>query len=99
MNMADYWYEVDLNGGVGVSACYTEDGVFQGGNEPLVGREAIQAFYSWRTGRGVRTSRHVVTNFRADFKDAYHATTYCIMMLYAADGAPILPSTPPIIIT
>ncbi len=48
-----------------------------------------------RTGaRGV--SRHVVTNFRADFADARHATTYHVMMLFAADGQPILPAAPPI---
>ena len=99
MNMVDYWYEVDLKGGKGVSAWYTEDGVFEGGGQPLVGREAIEAFYSWRTDRGPRTSRHVITNFRAEFHDERTATTHCVMMLYAADGAPILPSTPPIIIT
>ena len=99
MNMVDYWYEVDLKGGLGVSARYVEDGVFEGGNEPLVGREAIEAFYSWRLGRGVRTSRHVITNFRAEFHDDRRATTYCVMMLYAADGAPVLPSTPAIMIT
>ena len=99
MNMVDYWYEVDLKGGLGVSERYVEDGIFEGGNEPLVGRAAIEAFYSWRIGRGQRTSRHVITNFRAEFHDDRSATTHCVMMLYAADGAPILPSTPPIIIT
>ena len=99
MNMVDYWYEVDLKGGLGVSERYVEDGIFEGGNEPLVGRAAIEAFYSWRIGRGQRTSRHVITNFRAEFHDERNAVTHCVMMLYAADGAPILPSTPPIIIT
>ena len=99
MNMVDYWYEVDLRGGLGVSERYVEDGIFEGGNEPLVGRAAIEAFYSWRIGRGQRTSRHVITNFRAEFHDERNAVTHCVMMLYAADGAPILPSTPPIIIT
>ena len=99
MNMVDYWFEVDMKGGGGVSRYYTKDGIFEGGSEPLVGHDAIEAFYSWRTGRGVRTSRHVITNFRAEFHDDGTATTYCVMMLYAADGAPILPSTPPIIIT
>ena len=97
--MHDYWYEVDMNGGIGVSECYTEDGVFEGGGDPLVGHAAIEGFYSWRAGRGVRTSRHVITNFRAEFHDDRHATTYCVMLLFAADGAPILPSTPPIMIT
>ncbi len=99
MHMIDYWYEVDLKGGLGVSERYTEDGIFEGGNEPLVGRAAIEAFYSWRMGRGERTSRHVITNFRAEFHDDRTATTYCVMSLYAADGPPVLPSTPPIMIT
>ncbi len=99
MNMVDYWYEVDLKGGLGVSERYVEDGIFEGGNEPLVGRAAIEAFYSWRIGRGQRTSRHVIANFRAEFQSERNAVTHCVMMLYAADGAPILPSTPPIIIT
>ena len=47
-----------------------------------------------RQDRGPRTSRHVITNFRADFSDDAHATTYCVMMLLAADGTPVLPSAP-----
>jgi hypothetical protein len=100
MNMIDYWYEVDLKGGAGVSEMYVEDGIFHGGpGKPLVGRAAIEQFYTWRTNRGARTSRHVITNFRADFTDETHATTYSVMLLYAADGAPILPTAPPIMIT
>lgn len=99
MNMVDYWHEVDTRGGAGVSRMYVEDGIFNGGGKPLVGRAAIEQFYSWRQDRGTRTSRHVITNFRAEFSDADHALTHCVMMLYAADGAPILPTAPPIIIT
>jgi hypothetical protein len=96
MNMVDYWYEVDVKGGAGVSEMYVEDGIFNGGGKPLVGRAAIEQFYSWRQDRGARTSRHVITNFRAEFSDETHATTHCVMMLYAADGAPPLPTAPPI---
>jgi hypothetical protein len=97
MNMVDYWFEVDINGGEGVSAHFIPDGIFHVGGEPLVGHAAIEQFYAWRRGRGERTSRHVITNFRADFAHADHATTHCIMMLLAADGAPIHPSAPPIV--
>ncbi len=98
-NLVDYWYEVDLKGGTGVSAMYVEDGIFQAGpGKPLVGRAQIEQFYAWRQDRGTRISRHVVANFRAEFADARHATTYHIMMLYAADGQPVLPSAPPIFI-
>jgi hypothetical protein len=61
MNMVDYWYEVDVKGGAGVSEMYVEDGIFNGGGKPLVGRAAIEQFYSWRQDRGARTSRHVIT--------------------------------------
>jgi hypothetical protein len=98
MNMVDYWYEVDINGGAGVSQMYVEDGIFHAGpGKPLVGRAAIEQFYTWRQDRGARTSRHVITNFRAEFTDDSHATTYCVMMLLAADGKPVLPSAPPIV--
>ena len=100
MNMVDYWYEVDLKGGAGVSEMYVEDGIFHAGpGKALVGRAAIEQFYTWRKDRGARTSRHIITNFRADFTDDTHATTYSVMLLYAADGVPILPSAPPIMIT
>jgi len=98
-HVAKYWYEVDLNGGVGVSMAYTEDGVFRGSAKPLVGRAAIQHFYDWRLEKGARTSRHLVTNFHAEFQDDANATSYCIMTLFAADGTPVRPSTPPLLIS
>jgi hypothetical protein len=97
-NAIDYWYEVDLKGGAGVSEMFVEDGIFHAGpGKPLVGRAAIEAFYSWRTDRGARTSRHLISNFRAEFSDDTHATTWCVMMVLAADGKPILPSRPAIL--
>jgi SnoaL-like domain len=99
MNMVDYWYQVDLHGGEGVSQMFIEEGIFHAGpGKPLVGRAAIQQFYSWRKDRGERTARHVVTNFRAQFDDDTHATTYGVMQLLAADGRPVLPSAPPIMV-
>ena len=76
-----------------------EDGVFHAGpGQPLIGRAAIEGFYSWRTDRGARASRHLITNFRAEFEDSTHATTWCVMMVLAADGKPVLPSRPPIFV-
>jgi len=100
MNMVDYWYEVDLKSGAGVSEMYVEDGIFHAGpGKALVGRAAIEQFYTWRKDRGARTVVHSVSNFRAFPDDETHATTYSVMLLYAADGTPILPSAPPIMIT
>lgn len=88
-NAIDYWYRVDHAGGVGVSEMFVADGVFHAGpGDPLVGREAIEAFYAWRKDRGARTSRHIVTNFHAAFDGPRNARTTCIMILHGTDGTP-----------
>lgn len=98
-NAVDYWYWVDIKGGTGVSEMFVQDGVFHAGpGKPLVGRGAIEEFYGWRQDRGARTSRHIITNFHAEFDDESHATTTCVMMLLAADGQPVHPAAPPIFI-
>lgn len=95
-----YWHDVDHNWGAGGHAFYAEGGVFDMGlgSKPHVGRAAIANFYSWRKSRGVRTARHVMTNFHVTVKSPREATLVCIMSLFAADGEPILPSRPAIMI-
>lgn len=94
----EYWYDVDFNWGRNAAALYAEGGVFAIGDSRMEGREAVAEFYRWREGRGVRTARHVVTNFRLETADGDTATLRCILLLYAADGAPVLPSLPAIMI-
>lgn len=97
---AAYWYDVDTNTGAGAHEFYAEDGVFDMGlgSKPHHGRSAVQQFYAWRRSRGARTARHVVTNFQVRVEGPGEATLLCIMSLYAADGEPILPSLPAIMI-
>jgi hypothetical protein len=94
----DYWYEVDHNWGRGADALYVDGGVFAIGDKRMQGREAIAGFYGWREGRGDRTARHVVSNFRLASADQGRASFACILCLYAADGKPVLPSQPAIMI-
>jgi hypothetical protein len=94
-NIVDYWYEVDHHGGHGTSVCFTEDGIFHAGRTPVVGHEAIEEFLVRRVSRGPRTSRHIVTNFRARFDGEAEATTHCVLLLHAADGTPPLPLPTP----
>lgn len=98
-NLIDYWVEVDLNGGRNAATYYTDDGVFDGGVHKQVGRAAIAAFYQWRSDRGPRLSRHLVTNFRVDFKAADEVVCTWTMLLHAADGQAVLPSLPAIAIS
>jgi hypothetical protein len=88
----DYWYEVDHHYGLNARDFYFEDSSFGS----FTGREAIHAFYVWRKERGVRTSRHLISNFRAEFDGPRRARTNNVMQLFAADGEPVLPSAPPI---
>ncbi|NWG23866.1 MAG: nuclear transport factor 2 family protein [Pseudorhodoplanes sp.] len=94
----DYWYEVDHNWGRAAHEFYVADGTFAIGDKVMSGREAIAGFYRWRESRGDRTARHVVTNFRLLSHTGDAATFACIMLLYAADGLPVLPSLPAIMI-
>jgi hypothetical protein len=94
----DYWHEVDFNWGRNASAMYLDDGLFSIGDSTMKGRDAIAEFYRWREGRGARTARHVVTNARLQQLTADSATLRCILLLYAADGVPVLPSLPAILI-
>lgn len=99
LQLADYWHEIDFNGGAGASAYYTEDAVFHGQFASYEGVARIQQFYDWRRERGPRLSVHSFTNFRAWFTgpDAAEATNF--LMLYAGDGVRVLPTHPPITIS
>ncbi len=94
----DYWHEVDFNWGRNAASLYVDDGVFAIGETTMKGRDAIAQFYGWREGRGARTARHVITNPRLEHVGADGATLRAILLLYAADGAPVLPSLPAILI-
>jgi len=95
-----YWYDVDTNWGAKAHEFYIEDGIFEMGlhSRPHVGRTAIQKFYAWRRNRGARTARHIITNLQVNVSTPREATLLCIMSLFAADGEPILPSKPAIMI-
>lgn len=93
----DYWHDVDTNWGRKAPNYYTEDGVFIGPAASYAGREKIRAFYKWREDRGARTVVHSVTNFQAFFDGGPDkALSHWILMLYGADGKPVLPTHPPI---
>jgi len=94
----DYWHDVDHNWGRSASELYVADGLFAIGDKTMNGRAEIAGFYRWREGRGERTARHVVSNFRLNARDGNRAQFQCIMLLYAADGRPVLESLPAIMI-
>ena len=96
---AEYWYEVDRQKGVRAHEFFVEDGVFTTSLQQRSGRVAILAYYQGRQARPkARTARHVITNQRVVVQDADNATGDWILLLHAADGEPVLPSEPAIMI-
>ena len=99
LQLADYWHEIDFNGGRNASSYYTDDAEFHGQFSSYIGVKKIQEFYDWRVKRGARLSVHSFTNFRARFtgEDTAEATNF--LFLYAKDGEKPLPSDVPVTIS
>ena len=99
LQLADYWHEIDFNGGREASGYYTEDAEFHGQFASYLGVARIQQFYDWRRDRGDRLSVHAFSNFRARFtgEDSAEATNF--LFLYARDGVKPQPSHEPVTIS
>jgi hypothetical protein len=95
---AEYWYEVDHHAGRGASALYQANGTFIIGDNVFRGRDEINGFYRRREERGARTARHAIANPRISAVTGDTTTFEYIMLLYAADGVPVLEANAPVLI-
>lgn len=96
--LIDYWWDVDRNGARGAPDFYTDDCVYLMCDHRMEGRAAIERYYAYRAGRGDRLVRHVVSNLRVHVASADAASLTGVLCVYAADGVPVLPSAPPILV-
>jgi len=99
LQLADYWHEIDFNGGRDASSYYVPEAEFHGQFASYLGVEKIQQFYDWRREQGPRLSVHSFTNFRARFTGEGSAEATNFLFLYAANGVKVLPTHPPITIS
>src|SRR5260370_20697211 len=83
--MANYWAEVDENGGEQAHQFYVPDGHYAIGNNRFEGEEKIRAFYARRRYGTVMTP-HLISNLRGFDADDRHARMVGVMSLYRADG-------------
>ena len=97
--LADYWHDVDTNWGRNAGSYYTDDADFIGEAATYSGRAKIQEFYAWRVKQGARLAVHAVNNFRVEAATSDQARATWYLLLYAANGEPILPTHPPITIS
>lgn len=99
LQLAEYWHEIDFNGGKDASSYYVPDAEFHGQFASYYGVDKIQQFYDWRREQGPRLSVHSFTNFRAWFTGSDSAEATSFLFLYAANGVKVLPTHPPITIS
>jgi len=92
----DFWDEVDRNWGKNCHEYFTENGSYTTSIKTRTGRETIRAFYDSRENRGERVARHLINNHKITIHDRDRVSAVQILSLYAADGAPVLPSRPAI---
>lgn len=92
----DFWDEVDRNWGKNCHEYFTEDGSYTTSIKTRTGRDAIRAFYDSRENRGERVARHLINNHKITIHDRDHVSAVQILSLFAADGKPVLPSRPAI---
>ena len=93
--LLDYWREVDENGGRQAGAYWTEDAVWEAPARTFNGRAEIQSFFDWRLTRGDRLAFHMVANLKTVVESEMRASSTWYLVLYAADGKPIQPSSAP----
>ena len=96
--LVDYWHEVDRNWGEAAHEYYTEDAIFTTSLRTRSGRAEIQEFYRSRRDRGARVALHLISNLRVNVHNTADASAEWVLSLHAADGEPILPSKPAIMI-
>jgi hypothetical protein len=96
--IAEYWADVDENGGQKAHEFYSSDGLYAIGNNRFEGQEKIQAFYARRRYSSIVT-RHLVCNVRVLAENERHARMLGLMSLYRADGkSPFQGARPPAMI-
>jgi hypothetical protein len=93
-----YWWDVDKDDARNAASFYTPDCVYQMTEHRMDGPAAVQAYYDFRSSRGDRLVRHVLTNLRAQVYSPDSASVEGVLTVYAADGKPVLPTAAPILV-
>lgn len=93
-----YWWDVDRDAATRATDFYTADCVYLMCGHRMDGPAAVRGYYDFRASRGERLVRHVLTNVQVQVHAADHASLDGILTVYAADGVPVLPSAPPIMV-
>jgi ketosteroid isomerase-like protein len=92
---AEFAYLIDHGRSDEVADLFTPDGSYgRATGERSKGRAAIRQAYAARSGRGIRTARHLFTNLRLVYEGPTRATGTVLLTLFAEDGPPPHPAEP-----
>jgi hypothetical protein len=96
--MADFWADVDENGGQRAHEFYVREGIYAIGTNRFEGQDTIEAFYA-RRRHGAVTTRHLLSNLRVFGDNPPLARILGLMCLYRAEGgSPFQGARPPAMI-
>lgn len=94
-----YWHVVDMTDGSTAPSYYVASASFATSVREYGGRAAIEAYYAARKSRSARVTLHLMNNFRIEVEGDGRVRCRYALSLFAADGEPVLPSRPPILVS
>ncbi len=96
--LIEYWRDVDRFDARDAADFYTPDCVYQMLDHRMEGPDAVRRYYDYRASRGPRLVRHILTNLHVEVRDPLTSWLEAVLTVHAADGEPVLPSAPPIMV-
>jgi hypothetical protein len=84
--ITEYCRLVDFGEAERIAELFTADGVWEGPELVMDGRDAIRTWFARRAGVTRRTSRHLVTNVAVDVVGEDEATALCYLVNYRHDS-------------
>ena len=91
----NYWWEVDLNGGLAAHEFHLADGLYRVGENRFCGHDEIRALYGWRARRGPTTARHLINNLQVFATDDCHARLVAVLNVFRCNGRPPIQNARP----
>jgi hypothetical protein len=92
------WFEIDHGDGSAASSFFTADAELTFSRRTFRGTDEIDGVYSDRTARGPRVSRHLMSNFHILRHETGLVEAVSVLVLYAQDGEPPIPTTVPVLV-
>jgi hypothetical protein len=92
------WFEIDHGDGSAASSFFTADAELTFSRRTFRGTDEINGVYRDRAARGLRTSRHLMSNLHILRHESDLVEVLSALVLYARDGEPPIATTVPVLV-